>query len=389
MTAMMPNNRNISIFRPIENTTDSPPTSYPSAQRNSFKKAFGSALLSEAKFEFPKVHVMIGESLGEHARPILNRLPQQEGLLFSVPSTPTTAEMNSTLKTYMQGKGTDLLVVRGNIQVNQSFIESLKPSDRPKFVLRAGTGMNNIDTNYLDSVGIRYSNTPDVNTNATAEHTMGLLLSAARKLPQADHAIKQGRWNREELTGIELRGKTIGIIGVGGRIGGQVASYAKAFGMTVVGLRPRAIPQDQQPTAPVDRYANSLPELMRQSNVVSVHVPLTPQTKNMIGKNEIAAMPKKSILLNLARENVINEGAILEALNSGHLHAAAIDVYQEEKKNGVSHQLATHPQVVSTPHIGGQTEEACQAMGQAVLDQAHIMYQEKTMNTPNLSKLAH
>lgn len=359
------------------------PATHPLPPKTNFTSAntFGSALLSEAKFQAPKVHVTIGESLGPDAQTILNQFPEHEGLLFPAPPASTAAEVNSALKTYMQGKGTDLLVVRGNIQVNKDFIESLSPKDRPKFVLRAGTGMNNIDTKYLDSVGIRYSNTPDVNTGATAELTMGMLLTAARKIPQANQAIKEGQWDREPYTGIELKGKTIGIIGVGGRIGSTVAHMTKAFGMTVVGLRPRHMQPDQAPQPPVDRYANSLQELMRQSNVVSVHVPLTPETKNMIGRDEIAAMPKDGILLNMARENVINETALLEALDSGHLYAAAVDVFQEEKKDGVSSRLATHPKMVATSHIGGQTREASQAMGQAVLDRAHTLYQEKKEKT--------
>jgi phosphoglycerate dehydrogenase-like enzyme len=376
MPIVLPGNNGISEFHPIFETPPPLATPHHTTPR-SRNLPFGSALLHYAKFAPPKVHITIGESLGPDALGVLNQLPEHESLLFSAPSTSTAAEMNSTIKTYMQGKSTDLLVVRGNIQVNKDLIESLSPEDRPKFVLRAGTGMNNIDTDYLDTLGIQYSNTPDVNTKATAELAIGMLIAAARKIPQADQAIKQGKWNREAYTGIELNGKTLGIIGVGGRIGSQLAKLAKVFGMTVVGLRPRAIPKNQAPSSPVDHYADSLQELMHQSNVVSVHVPLTPATKNMIGSKEIAAMPPQGILLNLARENVINEKAILEALDNGHLYAAAIDVFQEEKKDGVSSQLAAHPKVVATPHIGGQTKEASRAMAQAVLDTAHALYQEK------------
>lgn len=375
-----------SLLSSVHTICEISPATLTLSPKASFKStnAFGSALLPEAKFQAPKVHVTIGENLGPDAQTILNQFSEHEGLLFPAPEASTAAEMNSALKTYLQGKRTDLLVVRGNVQVNKDFIESLSPQDRPKFVLRAGTGMNNIDTKYLDSVGIRYSNTPDVNTKATAELTMGMLLAAARKIPQANQAIKEGQWNREPYTGMELRGKTIGIIGIGGRIGGSVAKLAKTFGMTVVGLRPRHIPRDQAPDQEsVDRYADSVQELMSQSNVVSVHVPLTADTKLMIGKKEIAAMPKNGILLNLARENVISETAVLEALDSGHLYAAAIDVFQEEKKDGVSSRLATHPQVIATPHIGGQTEEASQAMGQAVLNTAHTLYEEKQATTLN------
>ena len=352
-------------------------------------RPFGSALLSAAKLDTPKVRILIGESLGEHAQPTLDKLPAQEGILVSTPLSTNPAEMQKLALEHMKGKETDLLVVRGNIKVNKEFIESLAPADRPKFVLRAGTGMNNIDTDYLKSQHIGYTNTPDVNTSATAEHTLALLLSAARKIPQADQGIKQGEWDREHFTGIELKGKTLGIVGIGGRIGGLVAERAQAFGMTVIGLRPRNASSTQTPPPAISHYVDTLPDLMAQSNVVSVHVPLTPQTKNMIGKKEIEAMPKKGIILNVSRENVVNEEAILNALESKHLYAAGIDTFKEEKKNGVSHKLATHPMVVAPPHIGGQTEEACQAMGEAVLNQAKKMYAEKVIASLDLSKPAH
>jgi D-3-phosphoglycerate dehydrogenase len=339
-------------------------------------KPFGAALFSEASFPPPKVHVTIGESLGKHAQPTLDSLPKEESILFSAPPAPNAAAMNEILQRYMHGKNTDLLVIRGNIQVNKAFIESLPLADRPKFVLRAGTGMNNIDKAYLDSVGIQYNNTPDVNTRATAELALATLFSAARRIPQANQAIKAGTWNREPLTGIQLKGKTIGIVGLGA-IGTEFANLAKAIGMKVVGLRPRSAPKDQTPSYPVDLYVDTIMDLMQKSNVVSVHVPLTPTTKKMIGKAEIEQMPKNSILLNMARENVIDESAVLDALNSGHLFSAAIDVFQEEKKGGVSDSLANHPNLIATPHIGGQTQEACEAMGQAVLDKAHALYQEK------------
>jgi D-3-phosphoglycerate dehydrogenase len=287
----------------------------------------------------------------------------------------------------MKGRSTDLLVVRGNCKVDKNFMDQLSAQERPSFVMRAGTGMDNLDTSYLDSLGIEYVNTPDVNTQSTAELALGLILNVKRKITHADSAIKSGKWDRAEMTGTELGGKTLGIIGLG-RIGSVLGAAAKTLGMEVIGL---ASPRQQNPTHELPVYLSetvSLSELCSRADVLSLHVPLNDSTRGMIGKQEIAQLSgRNAVVINTARGGVVDEKALLEALDRGDIGGAGLDVFVHDPAplGSISDRLAKHPRVVATPHVGGQTVESSEKMADAVINQARTMFLNRVSQPDSLN----
>ena len=250
----------------------------------------------------------------------------------------------------------DALIVRGRTKVTGEVIAA--SSGRLKAVCRAGVGLDNIDLRAAEEAGITVFNTPEASTEAVAELTVGLMLSLARSIPMADRSLKEGRWAKRELVGWELRGKTLGILGFG-RIGQRVAEICHALGMRILAYRRTRPPSLEAVLARTGAImASSLEELLVNSDIITIHVPLTPQTKHMIGEREIALMKQGAILINTSRGGVVDEKALYEALRSGKLAAAALDVFEEEPPSGLSLELAKLPNVVATPHIGGQTREA-------------------------------
>jgi D-3-phosphoglycerate dehydrogenase len=289
------------------------------------------------------------------------------------------AELTATVLHAMKGHATDLLVVRGNCQVNKDFIESLSGQERPAFVLRAGTGMDNIDASYLKAQKIGVQNTASVNTQSAGEHALGLMLSASRKITTANAQVKAGVWDRQALTGSDLSGKTLGIVGVG-RIGGIVGTAAKAIGMKVIGLLPPPQFRGGEKPAFLSGFVE-LNQLCEQSDVITLHVQLDDETRGMIGEEQLSKMAEKGpgILINTARGGIADEQAVFNALNDGRLSAAGFDVFVEDPapEGCLSDQLAKHPHMVATPHVGGQTVQASERMGQAVVDKAHEMVQQR------------
>jgi D-3-phosphoglycerate dehydrogenase / 2-oxoglutarate reductase len=348
----------------------------PASARSTQTGTFGSALLNAgASDQNLPIQVLLAEPMGDAAMAPINELSPRTAQVCSVPKANPSALQDAVLAA-MKNRSTDLLVVRGNCKVNQALIEPLSEQQRPSFVLRAGTGMDNLDMDYLDSVGIEYANTPDVNTQSTAELALCLMLGVKRKIAQADAQVKSGQWNRAALAGSELGSKTLGIVGVG-RIGGVVGTAAKALGMEVIGLastRPAATNE------PLPEYLServSLEALCKRSDVLTLHVPLNSQTRSMIGQEQIAHLSgRNAVIINTARGGVVDEAALLQALNEERIGGAGIDVFVEDPAppGSVSDQLARHPRVVATPHIGGQTTEASAKMGQAVAEKALTMH---------------
>ena len=247
----------------------------------------------------------------------------------------------------------DILIVRSRTKVDKQVIEK---AERLKVIGRVGVGLDNIDVNEAAKKGIKVLSTPEASTIAVAELVFALLLSLARSIPKADNSMKQGRWIKGELHGFELRGKTLGIVGFG-RIGRAVAKRAKAFEMHVVAYDPFA-PQAAFDELGVVRYQN-LKEMLAPSDIVSIHVPLTRETEYMFNEDVIFSMKRGSILINTSRGKVVDTKALLKALKSGHLAAAALDVYENEPpKESWEYELISLPNVVCTPHIGAQTVEA-------------------------------
>jgi D-3-phosphoglycerate dehydrogenase len=243
----------------------------------------------------------------------------------------------------------DALIVRGRTKVTAAVLDA---GTRLKVVGRAGVGVDNIDLAAAKAHGVTVVNSPMATSVAVAELTMGLMLSAVREIARADAGLKAGKWLKKELEGTELMGKTLGVIGFG-RIGAAVAKRAAAFDMTIAGYAP-LIPSDEikkrggQPM--------SLEELLKVSDFITMHLPLTADTRNMLDAKAFELMKKGVYIICAARGGVIDEAALLEALNSGKVAGAALDVFATEPPGQTD--LVVHPRVVGTPHIGAQTVEA-------------------------------
>ena len=249
----------------------------------------------------------------------------------------------------------DALIVRGRTKLRRDVLEA--GARRLKAICRAGVGLDNIDLRAAEELGIAVFNTPEASTEAVAELAVALMLSLARAIPRADGALKEGRWLKRELMGWELAGRTLGIIGFG-RIGQRVAEICSALKMRILAYRRTRPPGLEEVLRRTGARMAPLEELIRSSDIITIHVPLTPQTRHMIGEREISMMKNGAIIINTSRGGVIDEEALLKALKNGKLAAAALDVFEEEPPKGISLELARLPNVVATPHIGGQTREA-------------------------------
>ncbi len=247
----------------------------------------------------------------------------------------------------------DVLVVRSRTKVTREIIEA---GEKLKVVGRAGAGIDNIDVEAAKEKGVKVLNTPEAPAIAVAELTIGLLLSLARQIPRADSSMKEGRWAKKEFRGWQLNGKTFGVVGLG-HIGEKVARLAKAFGMKI--LITKRTPPSPEILKELEAEFVPLDELLRRSDVISLHVPLTPQTYHMIGEKEIQLMKDRAFIINTSRGAVVDEKALFNALKSGKLGGAALDVYEMEPPKDYS--LMKLPNVVCTPHIGAQTVEAQRA----------------------------
>ena len=248
--------------------------------------------------------------------------------------------------------GADAVLVRSATRITRS---SLARADRLRAIGRAGVGVDTIDVDAATERGIPVLTAPAGNTIAAAELTMALLLAVARRVPAADRSMKAGEWDRKSFNGFELYGKTLGLVGAG-RIGGQVAKRARAFGMQVLVYDP-ILSAERARELDVQRV--SLSDVLSRADVLSVHVPLTEATAGLIGTAQLAQMKKGAVLLNVARGGVVNEDALLAALQSKHLAGAALDVYEQEPLPR-DNALRSLPNVVMTPHLGASTAEAQQ-----------------------------
>jgi len=253
-----------------------------------------------------------------------------------------------------------------------------------KVVGRAGVGVDNIDESAATERGILVMNTPAGNTLSAAEHTMALLLSLARQIPQAAASLRRGEWDRKTYAGVELAGKTLGIIGLG-RIGREVASRAKAFQMRVVAFDPFISPEVAKE---LGVELGAMEKLFAESDFLTIHTPLTQQTERLLGAAELAKMKKGARVLNVARGGIVDEQALHDALKSGHLGGAALDVFQDEPpKNSPLLALANF---IGTPHLGASTQEAQEKVALQVAEQvAEYLAEGKIANAVNLTVPPH
>ena len=245
----------------------------------------------------------------------------------------------------------DALIVRGRTKVTQAVLDAGK---NLKVVGRSGVGVDNIDLKAAKGCGVAVVNAPVATTLAVAELTFGMMLGMVREIPRADASMKAGKWLKKELEGSELYGKTLGIIGYG-RIGAAVGRRAAAFDMKVVAYDP-LLSADQIRERGADPA--SLDEVYQQADLITVHVPLTDQTHGMLGSEAFGKMKKGVRIVCAARGGVIDESALLAALESGQVAGAALDVFATEPPGDSA--LVKHARVIATPHVGAQTVEAQQ-----------------------------
>jgi D-3-phosphoglycerate dehydrogenase len=250
----------------------------------------------------------------------------------------------------------DALIIRSATKVTA---KALAAATRLKVIGRAGVGVDNVNVEAATERGIVVMNTPGGNTISTAEHTFSLLLSLARKIPQAHASMVAGKWDRKSFEGTELCGKTLGIVGMG-RIGGEVARRAVAFGMNVIAYDPYLV-QSRARSLQVE-LADGLPALLQRADFITVHMPMTPETKNILNASTIAQCKKGVLIVNCARGGLVEEAALLEALKSGQVGGAALDVYEKEPP-AEDMPFRSLPNVVLTPHLGASTSEAQESVG--------------------------
>ena len=275
----------------------------------------------------------------------------------------------------------DALVVRSAVQVDDALMEH---APKLRVIGRAGVGVDNIDAEAATRRGIVVMNTPGANAVAVAELTIALMLALARKLPAANSTMHAGKWEKKSLQGAELRGKTLGILGLG-RIGLEVAKRARGFGMELVGSDPFV-------SAAVARENSillvSLEELFGKADYLTLHVGLTPQTVNIVNAKTLAAMKKGVRIVNCARGELVDDAALVEALKSGHVAGAALDVFSEEPLKNSTY--AEFDNVILTPHIAGSTAEAQEAVGiQIAMQVREYLKLGVVQNAVNLPSLSH
>lgn len=243
----------------------------------------------------------------------------------------------------------DAVIVRSASKIDA---EAIAASRQLQVVARAGVGIDNVDTQAATAKGIICMNTPEANTTSAAEHTMAMLLAVLRNVPQADGWMRQGGWDRNKFTGRELYGKTLGVVGLG-RIGRQVAKRAQSFEVRTIGYDPFSSPE----SAAADGIELvDLDTLYQNSDIITLHAPVTEETKGLINKATISKMKRGVYIINVARGPLIVDEDLAEALQSGHVAGAALDVFHEEPPKACP--LIGLPNVITTPHLGASTNEA-------------------------------
>lgn len=252
-----------------------------------------------------------------------------------------------------------------------------------KMVIRAGSGMDNIDLPYIHAHNIYLARIPEPGARAVAEIAFGFMISLARQFGIVDPALRQGHWMKTEVEGFLLRGKTLGIIGAG-NIGRTVARLANAWDMRVLGCTENYSPERRESYRKLGIELVKVPDVLRHSNFVTLHVPLKDSTRNLIGASELRLMKRGSYLVNLARGGVVDEQALYEHLTSGHIAGCALDVHSREG-NGQISMLAGLPNVILTPHIGAQTIDTQVEIGHRIMQIMHDLTSGQNLEQYDMS----
>ncbi|HHT9120169.1 MAG TPA: phosphoglycerate dehydrogenase [Candidatus Hypogeohydataceae bacterium YC41] len=295
--------------------------------------------------------VLIADSLAKECEDILLKA----GLEVAKRPGISQEELAKEIKDYAG------IILRSGVKITE---QVLAGADRLKVICRAGIGVDNVDVEEATKRGIIVMNTPEANAISAAEHTIGLLFAAARKISQAHKSLQRGEWKRDKFMGLQVMGKTLGIIGLG-RVGRLVAKRAVALEMKVMAFDPFVSPEI---AAKYNiKCTNTLEELLRQSDFITIHVPLNASTRNLITKREFALMKPGVILVNDARGGIVNEKDLYDAIVSGKVAGAAMDVFEVEPPK--DNKLLELEQVVATPHLGAQTVEAQKAVALEAAEQ--------------------
>ncbi|HZW58101.1 MAG TPA: hydroxyacid dehydrogenase [Nitrososphaerales archaeon] len=296
--------------------------------------------------------ILVSDPISEEA---IRVLKQARGVEVTYdPDTPSAALLQ-TVNQY------DALIVRSRTKVTKEVIEA---ATKLKVIGRAGVGIDNIDGKIASEKKIKIINTPDALTNAVAEFTIGLMVDLSRQISKADASMRRGEWAKSSFHGVELKGRTYGTIGIG-RIGQRVVEIAHSFGMKILANDIVPIPQQF-----LDKYEvemTSQEQVFSRSDYVDLHVPLTPQTVHMINYDRLSKMKRSAYLINTSRGKVIDEDALIRALNEGLIAGAALDVFEIEPPK--SQELLKNSRIILTPHIAGQTEEAQAKAGLQVVEE--------------------
>jgi len=315
--------------------------------------------------------VLISDPLSPRGLEILGRA---KNLKYDLKPGLSLEELKEIIPEY------DAIIIRSETKLKGDLIEA---ADRLKVIGRAGIGLDNVDLPAATKKGVVVMNTPQENAIAAAEHTIAMMLSISRKIPQATASMKAGKWEKKKFMGVELYNKTLGVIGVG-VIGTIVVDRARALKMKVIGYDPYLSKEIAEKKG-VELV--SLDELLGRSDYISVHTPLTDETRNLIDKNAFMKMKDGVILINCARGGIVNEKDLYDAIKRGKVAGAALDVF--EKEPAIGNPLLELEEVISTPHLGAATEEAQEnvaiAISQQVVDYLLLGEARNAVNMPAVS----
>jgi D-3-phosphoglycerate dehydrogenase len=280
----------------------------------------------------------------DQVNPILNKILKENGLNLTYEPEITPEQIKEKIGEF------NIVIVRSRTILTKEMIDK---ADNCKIIARVGVGLDNIDLDAAKAKNIRVINAVEGAMNAVAEQVLGLMISLARQIPLADREIRNGNWLKKELMGTELRGKYLGIVGLG-HIGKKLGRLAKALNMNIIGYD--VIPIDEEFSKEVGLMKTDLDTLLQSSDYVSLHVPLLDSTYHLINAKKLSIMKKTANIINTSRGGVIDEEALYDALKNGNLGGAALDVFEKEPSTGS--KLVTLPNIILTPHIGAQTKEA-------------------------------
>ena len=280
----------------------------------------------------------------DQVNPTLNEILEKNGLKITYEPEITPEQISEKIEIF------DVVIVRSRTKLTKDLIEK---ASKCKIIARVGVGLDNIDQNAAKEKGIRVINAVEGAMNAVAELVIGLMLSLAREIPRADREVRNGNWIKKELMGTELRGKYLGIVGLG-NIGKRLGRLARALNMNIIGFD--VVPIDDEFSKEVGLMKTDIDTLLASSDYVSLHVPLLDSTKHMIDSTKMASMKNTARIINTSRGGVIDEEALYEALKNGQLGGAALDVFEVEP--ATTNKLTALPNFISTPHMGAQTKEA-------------------------------